>query len=210
MEVDAARPSWSDFSDSSRDHKMQPLERAGEQPQAASPRKESAVDSGGDGRHPSCSKRYSAASYALTDSTVSCILTRFRVRSFWSMIPFYFAFKRVRKDASNLSGFLEAIFLVENLRTCYTLSLWKNGAAIAEFGSIKSHIDAANHAFYPVYRKDLNRPEIWSAQFRLWAVSCHNLNWEGLNVGDILDKGEREGEPISMEEAGSVRDSYAR
>jgi hypothetical protein len=32
----------------------------------------------------------------------------------------------------------------------------------------------------------LKRPEIWSAQFRLWAVSAHNLNWEGFDLQTVL------------------------
>ena len=135
----------------------------------------------------------SGAGYALLDSPVVCMLTRFRLRSFWSIIPFYFAFRRIRRDCRSLTGLLKAVFLVEDLHTCYTLSLWKSEIAIAEFGSVKSHIDAANLAFGPVFRKDLHRPEIWSAQFRLWAVSCHNLNWEGV---DVTTGSQPHGEPV--------------
>src|ERR1700730_14387450 len=129
----------------------------------------------------------SGASFARMHTTVSCVLTRFRLRSRWSLIPFYFSFRRVHRDARKIGGLLHAVFLIEDLHTCYTLSLWKDDTAIVDFGTrVHSHVDAARSAFGHTYDKDLNRPEIWSAQFRLWAVSCHNLNWEGLDLQDVL------------------------
>jgi hypothetical protein len=122
----------------------------------------------------------SGAGFARMDTTVSCVLTRFRLKSPLALIPFYLAFLRVRRGARHIGGLMQAVFLFEDLRTCYTLSLWKDDWSIVEFGDVHAHIDAANSAFGPTYRKDLKRVEIWSAQFRLWAVSCHNLNWEVL------------------------------
>lgn len=128
----------------------------------------------------------SGAGFARVDTTISCVLTRFRLRSSLSLIPFYLAFRRVRRESRAIQGLLQALFLVEDLKTCYTLSLWKNDLAITEFGEVRSHIAAANSSFAPTYRKDKKRSEIWSAQFRLWAVSCHNLNWEGLDMETAL------------------------
>jgi len=128
----------------------------------------------------------SGAAFARVDTTVSCVLTRFRLNSPLSMIPFYLAFRRVRREARDIAGLMEALFLFENLRTCYTLSLWKDDWSIVEFGRVRTHIDAANSAFSATYRGDLKRAEIWSAQFRLWAVSCHNLNWDGLDTQAAL------------------------
>jgi peroxiredoxin len=124
----------------------------------------------------------SGAGFARMETTVSCVMTRFQLRSVWSLIPFYFAFRRVRHSARSVSGLLKAVFLIEDWRTCYTLSIWRNDCAIVEFGSIHAHVAAANSAFGPTWRKDLQRAEIWSAQFRLWAVSAHNLAWEGLDL----------------------------
>ena len=129
----------------------------------------------------------SGAAFARVDTTISCVLTRFRLRSCLSLIPFYFAFRRIRREASGIHGLLRAAFLVENLRTCYTLSLWKNDLAITEFAAVRSHIHAANSAFGRTFRKDLNRSEFCSAQFRLWAVSCYNLTWHGLDMEQALD-----------------------
>jgi hypothetical protein len=127
------------------------------------------------------------ASFARMDTTISCVLTRFRLRSRWSLIPFYIGFRRVRRAASDISGLLKAVFLVENLRTCYTLSFWKDDWSIVEFGTyVKEHVEEANSSFARTYRQDVNRSEIWSAQFRLWAVSCYNLNWEGFDLQPLL------------------------
>jgi hypothetical protein len=138
------------------------------------------------------SRPITGATFARVDTTVSCVLTRFRLRSAWSLVPFYFAFRRVRRESRKIAGLLQALFLIEDLRTCYTLSLWKNDCAIVDFGRVRTHIDAANSAFGPTYHRDLQRPEIWSAQFRLWAVSCHNMNWEGFDLQPVLgDQWER-------------------
>jgi hypothetical protein len=126
------------------------------------------------------------AGFARVDTTVSCVMTRFQLRSVWSLIPFYLAFRRVRRSSRSVSGLLKAVFLIEDLHTCYTMSLWQNDCAIVEFGSIQAHVAAANSAFAPTWRKDLRRAEIWSAQFRLWAVSAHNLAWEGLDLQTVL------------------------
>src|SRR5574340_1508409 len=133
------------------------------------------------------SRPFTGAAFARVDTTLSLVLTRFRLRSFWWLLPFYMAFRRVRRGARDIEGLLKAVFLVENLRTCYTLSLWRDDCAIVDFSSrVHAHINAANSAFGPVFRRDLKRPELWSAQFRLWGISCHNLNWEGLDLQELL------------------------
>ncbi len=133
-------------------------------------------------------REITGAGYARVDTSVSCMLTRFRLRSIFSLLKFYFAFRKVRDASRNIDGLLKALFLVEDLHTCYTLSLWKDDLAIVDFGNVREHIDAANSALGATYRKDLNRLEIWSAQFRLWGVSSHNLSWQGLDLSDAIKK----------------------
>lgn len=154
------------------------------------------------------SRPLSGAGCARVDTKVSCVLTRFRLRSPWSLIPFYLAFRRVRREARDAKGLLQALFLVEGLRICYTLSLWTDDWAIVEFNTrVRSHVGVANSAFGPTYRKDLRRAEIWSAQFRLWAISCHNLNWEGLNLEKVLgNQWKRREEVAKASLAGSLCD----
>jgi hypothetical protein len=131
----------------------------------------------------------SGAAYERVGGTVSCVLTRFRVPSIWSFPRFFFAFRRVRKQAlATTPGLIEAVFLVEGLRTYFTLSLWTDDNAIVDFGThVTSHIPTANWALLHVYRGDLKRPEVWSVQWRLWAIS-HNLNWEGVDLRGLLAK----------------------
>jgi hypothetical protein len=129
----------------------------------------------------------SGAAYKRVGGTVSCVLTRFRLPSFWSLPRFFFAFRRVRKQAlATTPGLITAVFLVEAPRICYTLSLWTDDSAIVDFSTrVTSHIPVANWALLHVCRKDLRRPELWSVQWRLWAVS-HNLNWDGVDLRGIL------------------------
>lgn len=129
------------------------------------------------------------AAYSRVDTSVSCILTRFRLRASWSLIPFYLAFRRVRHDAQGIRGLLRASFLIEDFHTCYTLSLWSDECAILEFSTnVHAHVTEANRAFGHTYRSDRMHAEIWSAQFRLWATSEHNLQWEGLDLDDLLSE----------------------
>jgi hypothetical protein len=88
----------------------------------------------------------SGAGFARMDTAVSCVLTRFRVKSPFSLLPFYLAFRKVRHGARHIRGLIQAVFLLEDLRTCYTLSLWKDDWSIVEFGDVHAHIDAANSA----------------------------------------------------------------
>lgn len=97
----------------------------------------------------------SGAAFARMDTTISCVLTRFRLNSPLSLVPFCLAFRRVRGASRSIGGLMEAVFLFENFRTCYTLSFWKDDWSIVEFGRVRAHIDAANSAFGPTYRKDL-------------------------------------------------------
>ncbi len=126
------------------------------------------------------------AAYERVDCRVACVFTRFRLRHWWSLPFFYLAFRRVRRHSQSVRGLLRASFLVEGPRTCCTLSLWRDDRAIIDFGTrVKAHIDAANWAFGPTYRRDLKRPEIFSVQWRLWGVS-HNLNWGSLDLRAVL------------------------
>jgi hypothetical protein len=105
------------------------------------------------------------------------------------------AYRRVRRQAAVVDGLLKTAFLIEGPRTCYTLSLWRDDGAIAEFGTrVRAHIDAANAAFGPTWRKDRRRPEIFSVQLRLWALS-NNLNWDDLDLRAVLS--EQLGRPSS-------------
>lgn len=139
----------------------------------------------------------SGAAFARVDTTISCVLTRFHLNSPLSLVPFYLAFRRVRRASRDISGLMEAVFLVEGFRTCYTLSFWKNDWSIVEFGRVRAHIEAANSAFRHTYTKDRKRAEIWSAQFRLWAVSCHNMSWDGLDFQTALGDQWRRREAIA-------------
>ena len=144
------------------------------------------------------------AAYARVDTSLSCMLTRFRLNSPLSLIKFYMAFRRVRQASRDIDGLLQALFLVEDLRTCYTLSIWKDELAIVDFGNVRAHVDAANSAFKPTYRRDLKRAEIWSAQFRLWGVSNHNLSWEGFDLKEAL------GDQWHRRETGSNEGNYVK
>ncbi len=130
---------------------------------------------------------FTGAAYERVGGTVSCVLTRFHLRSALWLPLFFLAFRRVYRQArETVPGLIKAVFLVEGTKTCYTLSLWRDDRAIIDFGTrVHAHVSAANWAFARTFRKDLGQPEIWSVQWRLWAVS-HNLNWDGMDLREVL------------------------
>lgn len=129
----------------------------------------------------------SGAGFQRVTCTVTCVLTRFRLRSPFSLPFFYFSFRRVyRQAAKTVPGLIKAAFLLEGPRTCYTLSLWTDDNALVDFGTrVTTHVHVANRSFARILRRDRRGPELWSAQWRLWAVST-NLNWKGLDLRSVL------------------------
>ncbi len=126
------------------------------------------------------------AHYERVDSNVACVFTRFRLRHVWSLPFFYLAFRRVRRHSAGIEGLLRASFLIEGPRTCCTLSIWRDDRAIIDFSThVRAHIDAANWAFGATFRRDAQRPEIFSVQWRLWGVS-NNLNWGRFDLRSVL------------------------
>jgi len=129
--------------------------------------------------------------YQVVNTEIFCVLTRFRVRSMWSLVRFYRSYRRIRTDARDIAGLLASAFLVEDFRTCYTLSIWRDSSAILEFNveSMK-HIEAATRCFHDL-EVSSSGPQIWSAQFRLAAVSPHNLRWDALDLPSMVGQAGR-------------------
>ena len=120
--------------------------------------------------------------YERVESDVTCVMTRFEVRSTWALLRFYWLFRQVRAGSRGIPGLLASLFLIENRRTCYTLSLWRDDAAILQFNNhVVAHVHAANSCFRHLAKVD-QRPRLWSAQFKLFAVSSTNLQWQGVDV----------------------------
>jgi hypothetical protein len=106
------------------------------------------------------------------------------------------------KDAAGLNGLVTSAFVVENLRTCFTISLWQDAHSIREFNNkIFSHIKAANWAFTKVSFQS-GGPRIWSAQFRLSAISPYNFRWDGVDLASILNRHSRGEFAASIEASG--------
>jgi|GEM_PF-2665009 len=115
---------------------------------------------------------------------ILCVITRFGLRSARYLLPTYLDYRRVLKQvkATETRGLLRSAFLIENSRTCYSLSIWSNWSAIPLFGSnVPYHVAAARRVFGRVsFHKDRG-PEIWSTKWRLVSMS-NNLNWEDFDL----------------------------
>lgn len=137
---------------------------------------------------PTLSAERSGAGYTRVCSPISCVITRFHLRSPFWMLVLYLHFRRVRHQARNIGGLLKTVFLVQGLRTCYTVSMWRDERSLLDFGThVHAHVEAARSAFGASWNRNRNRPEIWSAQFRLWAVGA-NVNWDDLDLQAELSR----------------------
>lgn len=132
------------------------------------------------------------AGYTPLDSEVTCVLTRFELRSAWSLPWMWLSFRRVRAAAGGISGLLRAAFLVESPRVCFILSIWSGDAALLEFGThVGAHVHAARHTFRRTFNPARQRAEVWSTQWHLGAVS-NNLSWQGFDLRSALDEAGRQ------------------
>lgn len=117
---------------------------------------------------------------------ITCVITRFGLRGARDLLPTYFDYRRVAREAAGTPGLLRAAFLVENPTTCYSLSLWASRDAIPHFGTkAPVHVEVARRAFGRVCFDERRGPEIWSTKWRLDSVS-NNLNWADFDLRGLI------------------------
>ena len=81
---------------------------------------------------------------------------------------------------------MRAAFLIENLTTCYTLSLWSRPDDIPIFGTnVSHHVYAARRIFGRLIMSQHGGPELWSTKWQLTAVS-NNLNWKDFDLRALI------------------------
>jgi len=122
------------------------------------------------------------------DAPIICVLTRFGLRSARYLLPTCLDYRRVVREAARVQtpGLLRSAFLIENLTTCYSLSIWNRSAAIPIFGTrVPYHVSAARRVFGRVRFGQDRGPEIWSAKWQLASVS-NNLNWAELDLRTLI------------------------
>ena len=111
------------------------------------------------------------------DVAITCVLTRFRLRSVLHLLPTYLGYRRVRKAAAATPGLLHTAFLVSDSRTCYSFSIWASPDAIPRFGTnVPQHVEEARRAFGRLAMSGPGGPELWSTKWQLRSVS-NNLRW---------------------------------
>jgi hypothetical protein len=105
-----------------------------------------------------------------------CVTTRFRLRHFWMLLPMYLSYRRMQRDLKQASGLIRYAFLVQNPVACCTLSVWESESALMAFSNVHSHVRAVRQAKW--WCRD-----IWSAYWRIDAVSKYASEWEGSGQG---------------------------
>src|SRR5690349_14297577 len=112
---------------------------------------------------PDSDLRDPGSDYRLIDSDVSCVITRFRLRSPLYLPLCYLFFRRIKREATSGGGLVATLFAVDDWHTFFTISIWSDHVALHRFNTrVRSHIRAANWSFGRVSFR-AGRPEIWSA-----------------------------------------------
>ena len=120
-----------------------------------------------------------AGAYLAINPSPVCVITRFRARSILGIFALFSLYRSVRNANTRREGLLSAKFLLEDWRTCLTLSIWSGDSAILQFNRGIEHVHAANVSFGIV--EWLEKPAIWSGRLRLERISRFNHEWAELS-----------------------------
>lgn len=134
-----------------------------------------------DADEPRLSETNASAGPKNVDTPVYCVLTRFGLRGTLQLLPTYRDYTSLARQAraGAISGLLQCAFLVENPRTCYSLSLWSSPPFFS--ADMPAHVVAARRVFGRLRFDPERGPELWSTQWKLTTVT-NNLNWEGFDL----------------------------
>jgi hypothetical protein len=102
-----------------------------------------------------------------------CVTTRFRLRHPWDLARMYFAYLRMRQELRTAPGLLRHAFLIQSPVSCLTMSVWESEEAHMKFSSGATHVAAVRLAMRLC-------PDIWSAYWRLDALSRSANRWQGI------------------------------
>lgn len=126
------------------------------------------------------------------DVPVTCVLTRFGVRSPRLLLPSYLDYREVLGQVvdSRTPGLLHSAFLLESPKAWFSLSIWADPDVIPHFGTnVPLHVAAARRMFGRLAFEHGRGPELWSTKWRLASVS-NNLNWDEFSLRDHVRSAE--------------------
>lgn len=101
-----------------------------------------------------------------------CVTTRFRLKHLWTLVPMYLTYRRMHHDLAVAPGLIRHAFLVQSPWACCTFSIWASEEALRSFANNSMHLRA-------VRRAKRWCCGIWSAYWRLDAVSRFSTQWDG-------------------------------
>ena len=126
-----------------------------------------------------------------TNSSITCVLTRFRLRHATDLLATRRDYHEVVAGARQTSGLLASAFLVENVHTCFSLSIWDSPRSIPKFGTnVPAHIPAARRVFGRARVDPDGGAEVWSTKWSLRSFS-NNLSWGGFDLSEHLTDPDR-------------------
>jgi hypothetical protein len=121
---------------------------------------------------------------------VRCVITRMGLRRRRHLLATYLDYRRLarRAAADPPRGLLRFAFLIENSRTCYSVSLWSARPMFS--AAVPEHVDVVRRVFGRLRLDPERGPELWSTTWTL-AETSSNLNWGDVDLARLIAGAER-------------------
>lgn len=121
----------------------------------------------------------------MVDVPVMCSITRFGLRSPRFLVPALREYRRLAGAVQDPGafGFLGSAFVVENPRTCYTISLWSQYPSFS--ANVPGHVAAARRMFGWLAFDPEHGPELCSTKWRL-VTTTNNVHWPGVALPELV------------------------
>ena len=101
-----------------------------------------------------------------------CVTTRFQLKRWRDLILIYAIYLQLRRELKAAPGLIRYAFLIQDLSTCFTLSVWESPEASSRFFNTPLHIAG-------VRRARAKCAHIWSAYWTFGSMSEAAHSWPG-------------------------------
>jgi len=101
-----------------------------------------------------------------------CVVTRITFASWRSIPGAVLRFRRLRRIAREIPGFVDAHLRLRGDATLLFVSLWRDELSVLQFTTLEGHVDAVRWTIG-------KHGQVWSGVFRLAGTSSMSAPWLG-------------------------------
>lgn len=118
----------------------------------------------------------SLPAYKPVEASLYCHVTRIRLRSIRSLPIVWRSYVDIQRQARQIPQIKRCVFLLQDLRTFFILSIWEGDDGFIDFGTRVGRHGKAIARTFPRIALHNGKPEVWSTQWKIRAVS-KSMNW---------------------------------